>query len=58
MLQTGNREYSAEQIARDREARLFGNPLINIALAALGISAIRYDQAQKGRRLSPAEIHF
>lgn len=58
MLQTGNREYSGEQIARarDREARLFGNPLIKIAMAALGIGAIRYDQAEKGRRLGLEEI--
>jgi hypothetical protein len=60
MLQTGNREFSGDQIARnrDREARLFGNPLIKIALAALGIDAIRYDQAEKGRRLSPEEVPF
>jgi hypothetical protein len=60
MLLTGNREagITGEQVARgrDKEARFFGNPLLKFALAALGISAIRYDQAAKGRRMDWSEI--
>ncbi|MDR0400969.1 MAG: ChbG/HpnK family deacetylase [Treponema sp.] len=58
MLQTGNSEHGGEEIARarDREARLLGNPFINIVMGALGIVSIRYDQAEKGPRLSLAEL--
>jgi predicted glycoside hydrolase/deacetylase ChbG (UPF0249 family) len=60
MLQTGNSLVSGEEVARnrDREARLLGNPFIKLGMAALGISPIRYDQAEKGRRLGLTELPF
>ncbi|MDR0670501.1 MAG: ChbG/HpnK family deacetylase [Treponema sp.] len=60
MLLTGNSEYTGDQVARDRslEARILGNPFITPFMTALGISPIRYDQAEKGRRLSLDELSF
>jgi hypothetical protein len=58
MLQTGNAEVGGEEVARARagEAKLLGNPLLKYGMGLLGIRGIRYDQAEKGKRLSPAEL--
>jgi predicted glycoside hydrolase/deacetylase ChbG (UPF0249 family) len=58
MRLTGNSAGSGESVcaARDKEARLYANRFLPLAMALLGIRPIRYDEATPGRRVGPRRL--
>ncbi|MDL2300935.1 ChbG/HpnK family deacetylase [Lachnospiraceae bacterium OttesenSCG-928-D06] len=58
MRNTGNAQYSGEEIAKSRayEAQIFSDPEVCQMLTQLGCEGIRYDEAVPQKRATPADF--